>query len=158
MADGGRRFSLAIIIALVTLGLALAGGISYYIATRIVNDQGTAAKGAVQRGPSLLMKLGDPKDGLIINVGGVNSGRYLKISITLEVKQDKKLQETAGKTQSPEEIKMLDTVIHTLRSLKTDEFEPTKQERLKEIIKQEVNRVLGEERVYEVYITNLVVQ
>ena len=157
MAEGGKKISLGVIIALVVVGIALAGGVSYYIATRIVNDQGAVAKGLV-RGPSFMMKLGDPKEGLIVNVGGVNSGRYLKISVTLEVRQDKKLQESAGKNQSPEEIKMLDTVIHTLRSLKPDEFEPAKQDKLKAIIKQEVNKALGEERVYEVFITNLVVQ
>lgn len=154
--EGKKRFSMVLIILLVIAGLALAGGISYYIATRIVNDQGGSK--AVQRGPSALIKLGDPKEGLIVNIGGVSSGRYLKISIILEVKHDKKQQEAAGKTQSPEEVKMLDTVIHTLRSQKTDEFEPAKQDKLKELLKQEVNKALGEERVYDVYITNLVVQ
>ena len=155
MAEGGKKFSVAMIVALVVIGLALAGGISYFIATRIVNDQGVRQS---VRGPSTLMKLGDPKEGLIVNIGGVNSGRYLKISIILEVKSDRKQQETAGKSQSPEEIKMLDTVIHTLRSLKTDEFEPSKQDRLKDLLKQEINKNLGEERVYDVYVTNLVVQ
>jgi flagellar FliL protein len=156
VAEGGKKFLVAMIVALVIVGLVLAGGISYFIATRIVSDQ--SSKQSPVRGPSTLMKLGDPKEGLIVNIGGVNSGRYLKISIILEVKTDKKQQEAAGKSQSPEEIKMLDTVIHTLRSLKTDEFEPSKQDRLKDLLKQEINKNLGEERVYDVYVTNLVVQ
>lgn len=157
MADGSKKFSVGMIIGLVIIGLLLAGGISYFIATRIVNDQGSATR-AVTHGPSVLIKLGDPKEGLIVNIGGVNSGRFLKISIILEVSQDKKQQETAGKTQSSEEVKMLDTVIHTLRSLKPDEFDPTKQDRLKEMLKQEINKNLGDGRVYNVFITNLVVQ
>ena len=155
MAEGQKKLSLVMIVVLAVLGLALAGGVSYYIATKTVNDQG---KQTFQRAPGVLMKLGDPKDGLIVNIGGVNSGRYLKISITLEVKTDKKQQESAGKGHSSEEVKMLDTVLHTLRSLKAEEFEPIKQDRLKDLLKQEINKSLGEERVYDVYITNLVVQ
>ena len=156
MADEGKKSSLGMIIGLVVVGLILASGISYFIATRIVSDQGEARQ--TTRGPSTLIKLGDPKDGLIINIGGVNSGRFLKISVIVEVRQDKKQQEAAGKTQSSEEVKMLDTVIHTLRSLKPDEFDPIKQDRLKEMLKQEINKNLGDDRIYNVFITNLVVQ
>lgn len=155
MAETEKKFSVAVIVALVVIGLSLAGGISYFIATRIVNDQGEKQSG---RGPSTLLKLGDPKEGLIVNIGGVNSGRYLKVSIILDVRTDKKQQETAGKTYSAEEVKMLDTALHTLRSLKPDEFDPAKQEQLKNLLKQDINKSLGEERVYDVYITNLVVQ
>lgn len=156
MAEGEKKFPVVLIVALVIVGLLLAGGISYYIATRVIADQGSAKQ--VSKGPGVLMKLGDPKEGLLVNLGGVNTGRYLKISVILEVKQDKKQQESAGKTQSPEEIKMLDTTIYVLRSLKIDEFDPSKQDRLKELLKQEINKSLGEERVYDVFITNLVVQ
>jgi flagellar FliL protein len=155
VAEGEKKISVAMIVALVIIGLALAGGISYFIATRIASDQSVKQ---VFRGPSSLVKLGDPKEGLIVNIGGVNSGRYLKISVILEVSLDKKQQEAAGKSQSSEEIKMLDTVVHTLRSLKPDEFEPPKQDQLKDLLKQEVNKKLGEDRVYNVYVTNLVVQ
>ncbi len=155
MAEAEKKLSVAMIVALVVVGLTLAGGISYFIATRIVSDQGEKQ---VARGPSTLLKLGDPKEGLIVNIGGVNSGRYLKISIILDVRNDNKQQETAGKTHSTEEVRMLDTVLHTLRSLKPDEFDPAKQENLKALLKQDINKSLGEERVYNVYITNLVVQ
>ncbi|MDU4959900.1 MAG: flagellar basal body-associated FliL family protein [Sporomusaceae bacterium] len=156
MAEGEKKISTVMIAVMVVVGLALAGGISYFIATKTVGDQNV--KQVIVRGPSTLMKLGDPKEGLIVNIGGVNSGRYLKISVIAEIAQDKNQQESAGKSPSSEEIKMLDTVIHTLRSLKPDEFEPAKQENLKDLLKQEMNKKLGEERVYNVYITNLVVQ
>lgn len=155
MAEGEKKFPVAVIVALVVVGLILAGGISYFIATKIVADQGTKT---VSRGPSTMVKLGDPKEGLIVNIGGVNNGRFLKISVVLEVRQDKKAQESAGKSTPAEEIKMLDTAVHVLRSLKPEEFDPAKQDRLKELLKQEINKSLGEDRVYEVFVTNLVIQ
>jgi flagellar FliL protein len=155
MAENEKKFPLMLIVSLIVVGLLLAGGISYFIATKIVADKGDAR--AATREPGVFMKVGD-KEGLIINIGGVNSGRYLKIGLTLELKPNKKSKEAEGKTASPEEIKILDTIVHTLRSQKIEEFDPAKQDRLKDLIKSEVNRVLGEEKVYDVYITNFVLQ
>jgi flagellar FliL protein len=154
MAENEKKFPLMLIVSLIVVGLLLAGGISYFIATKIVADKGDAR---ATREPGVFMKVGD-KEGLIINIGGVNSGRYLKIGLTLELKPNKKSKEAEGKTASPEEIKILDTIVHTLRSQKIEEFDPAKQDRLKDLIKSEVNRVLGEEKVYDVYITNFVLQ
>lgn len=156
MAEGGRRFSISLIVGLIVVGLVLAGGVSYFIATRVAGGQADGKQ--APREPGVFMKLGDPKDGLIINIGGVNSGRYLKIGIILEVKPDKKGHASEGKSASPEEIKALDAVVQLLRSQKVEDFEPAKQERLKEMIKTEVNRALGGDKVMEVYITNLVLQ
>ena len=135
------------------LVLALAGGTAYYVVTNYMGG----AKTAVTREPGFLMKLGDPKEGFIVNIGSAASGRYLKIGVILELKPDKKLQ-AAGKTMSPEEIKIQDAVLHVLRSQRVEDYDPQKQDRLKELIKQEVNKVLGRESVYEVYITNILLQ
>ena len=135
------------------LVLALAGGTAYYVVTNYMGG----AKTAVTREPGFLMKLGDPKEGFIVNIGSAASGRYLKIGVILELKPDKKLQ-AAGKTMSPEEIRIQDAVLHVLRSQRVEDYDPQKQDRLKELIKQEVNKVLGRESVYEVYITNILLQ
>lgn len=156
MAEGGRRFSVGLIVGLIVVGLVLAGGVSYFIATKVVGGHSEGKQG--QREPGVFMKLGDAKDGLIINIGGVSSGRYLKIGVILELKPDKKGQQSGGKTASPEEIKALDAVVQLLRSQKIEDFDPSKQERLKDMIKSEVNRAYGEDRVIEVYITNFVLQ
>ena len=89
MAEGGKKFSVMLIVGLIVLGLVLAGGISYFIATKVISGKGD---GPAAREPGVYMKLGDPKEGLIINIGGVNSGRYLKIGVVLELKPDKKGQ------------------------------------------------------------------
>ena len=135
------------------LVLALAGGTAYYVVTNYMGG----AKTAVTREPGFLMKLGDPKEGFIVNIGSATSGRYLKIGVILELKPDKKLQ-AAGKTMSPEEIRIQDAVLHVLRSQRVEDYDPQKQDRLKDLIKQEVNKVLGRESVYEVYITNILLQ
>jgi len=159
MAEGGKKYSLFVVVGFVVFGLLLAGGISYFIASKIVSDRFTGNRAAAQREPGVFIKLGDPKEGLIVNVGGLNSGRYLKIGIVLELRADKKtLSKEAGKMSSPEEIKILDTVVQLLRSQKIEDLEPSKQEALKELIKTEVNKALGSDEVLEVYITNFILQ
>lgn len=154
MAEGEKKFPMMLVVGMVVFGLLLAGGISYFIATKIVADKTTAA---AQREPGVFMRIGE-KDGLVLNIGGVNSGRYLKIGIILELKPDKKAAPKEGKTPSADEVKILDTVVHVLRAQKIEDFDPAKQGSLKELIKSEVNKALGEEKVYEVYITNFVLQ
>ena len=154
MADGEKRFPMTVIVGMIVLGLLLAGGISYYIATYIVAEKSDKKV----HEPGEFVKLGDPKEGLILNVGGVNNSRFLKISIVLEMKSDKKSSAKEGKNLSPEEVKILDTAVQVLRSQKIENYEASRQEALKETLKTELNRVLGEERVYQVYITNFVLQ
>lgn len=152
-----KKMSMLVIIILIVIGLILAGGISYLIATRVVADK-TVEKKASQREPGQFLKLGDTKEGLIINIGGVNSGRYLKIGLIVELKPDKNAAPKEGKMQSPEEIRILDTAVYVLRSQKMEDFDPAKQDQLKELLKNEINKTLAEERVYDIYITNFVLQ
>ena len=135
------------------LVLALAGGTAYYVVTNYMGS----GKAAAPREPGVLMKLGDPKEGFIVNIGTATSGRYLKIGVILELKPDKNAK-PAGKTLSPEEIRIQDAVLHVLRSQSVADYDPQKQERLKELIKQEVNKVIGRDIVMEVYITNILLQ
>lgn len=149
------------VVGMVVFGLLLAGGISYFIATKIVADRAGGDKRAVQHehDPGVFVRLGDVKDGLVINLGGANSGRFLKIGIIVELKPDKKAAApAAGKMPTLEEIKIADTAVYVLRSQKVEDFDPLKQEQLKELLKNEINKAFGEDRVYDVYITNLVLQ
>lgn len=155
--EGGRKFPVMLIVGMIVVALIAAGGISYYIATKVMNTKSEGGKQAAHE-PGVFLKLGDPKDGLIVNIGGPTSGRYLKIGVVLEIKPDKKGQASGGKGASPDEIKALDAVVQLLRSQRVEDFDPARQERLKDQIKSEVNRALGEERVYEVFVTNFVLQ
>lgn len=136
------------------LVLALAGGTAYYVVTNFMGG----SKAAAPREAGFLMKLGDPKEGFIVNIGSANNSRYLKIGVILELKPDKKLQAQAGKTLTPDEIRIQDAVLHVLRSQNVENFDPQRQDQLKDLIKQEVNRVIGRDMVIEVYITNILIQ
>jgi flagellar FliL protein len=157
VAENEKKFPVTLVVGLIIVGLLLAGGISYFIATKVATSSNTISHTA-QREPGTFIKLGDAKDGLILNIGGVNSGRYLKIGVILELKPNKNDPPKDAKALSPEEVKILDSVVYILRMQKIEDFDPAKQDHLKELIKGEVNRVLGEDRVYEVYITNFVLQ
>ncbi|QDR80499.1 flagellar basal body-associated FliL family protein [Sporomusa termitida] len=151
-----KKMSMMVIIILIVVGLILAGGISYLIATRVVADKTTDK--ITQREPGQFIKLGDAKEGLILNIGGVNSGRYLKIGLIVELRPDKNAASQEGKLPSPEEIRILDTAVYVLRTQKIEDFDPLKQDQLKEMLKNEINKTLGEDRVYDIYITNFVLQ
>jgi len=133
----------------------LAGGISYFVTTKVMTD---SVGKAVTHEPGVFVKLGDPKNGIIVNVGGVKSGRFLKVGIVLEMNPGDKRNFTEGKINIDAETKILDSVVQMLRAQKIDEFEPNKQDALKDQIKTELNKQLGEGSVYAVYVTNFVFQ
>jgi len=151
-----KKKSIMLIVIIIVVALLCAGGVAYFIATKYFADKGDG--NSQTHDPGVMLKVGDPKEGLVVNIGGVDSGHYLKIGLTLEMKPDKNAPSGEGKTVSPEEIKIQDTVDYVLRSQSIDNFAPNKQAQLKNTIKTEVNKALGDERVYNVYITNFVFQ
>nr|WP_199883691.1 flagellar basal body-associated FliL family protein [Massilibacillus massiliensis] len=156
MAEEGtkKKSPMLMIVGLIVVGLILAGGMSYFIATKVMTD----SVGKVpSRDPGIFVKLGDPKEGVIVNVGGVKSGRYLKVGVVLELDPEKAGSKD-GKITPAVETKILDSVLQLLRAQKIENFDPSKQEELKVQIKDEVNKILGENTVYQVYITNFVLQ
>ena len=156
MAEEEKKKSpVPLIAALVVIGLILAGGISYYIATKVMVD---SVERMQSREPGVFVKLGDQKEGIIVNVGGVKSGCFLKVGIVLEVNPARDQAIVDGKVLPAAETKILDAVLQVLRAQKVEDFDPNKQESLKTQIKDELNKVIGEGFVYEVYITNFVLQ
>lgn len=149
----GKKFPLLLVVGLIVVGLVLAGGVSYFIATHVMKNNASTTE---HRDPGVFVKLGDPKEGLVVNVGGVNSGRYLKIGVVLELSPDSVGKD--GKIAAPNETKILDSVLQVLRSKKAEDFDPNKQDVLKTNIKEEVNKTFGKDCVYEVYITTFVLQ
>lgn len=150
-----KKFPMLMVVVIVVIGLILASGVSYYIASKVITGDhaGTAA-----REPGVFIRLGDQKDGIIVNVGGVKSGRFVKIGINLEMNPANEASIKEGKLVPAAEAKVMDTVLQVLRSRKIEEFDPDKQENLKVLIKEELNKAVGENSVYEVYITNFVLQ
>ena len=108
--------------------------------------------------PGVFVKLGDAKEGIIVNVGGVKGGRFLKVGIVMEMNPGKKDNIKDGKLNTLAETKILDTTLQILRSEQIENFDASKQDALKAKIKDEVNKALGQGSVYDVYITSFVLQ
>lgn len=156
MADEKRAQQNFPIMSIVLAGivlLLLAGGIAYYVAS---NMAGSKPQFSTSGEPGILYKIGDPKDGLVVNIGT----RYVKTSIVLEMRpgSNNKAENKESKGLNVEEVKMSDAVVRVLRSQKPEDFEAVKQEVLKEKLKSEVNLALGDDKVTRVYITNIVIQ
>ena len=146
-------------VVLVIIGLLLAGGISFFITTKMMADTATEAGVSEHHDPGKFIKLGDAKEGILVNVGGVKAGKFLKAGIVLEMNPGKKDNVTEdGKLQPMAETKVLDTTMQILRSAKLDEFDATKQDDLKKKIKDELNDKLGPGSVYDVYFTSFLLQ
>lgn len=148
-----KKSPMLMVIGLIVVGLILAGGVSYFIASKVMHDSPGKAE---ERKPGVFVKLGDPKEGIIVNVGGIKSGRFLKVGMVLELNPGDNLKD--GKIIPSAETKILDSVTQLLRAQKIEDFDPNKQENLKTLIKDEVNKAVGENTVQEVYITNFVLQ
>ncbi len=152
-----KKMSIILIVVLILVGLALAAGISYFVTTRIVTKSHEPT--VIARGPGIYIKVGDSKDGtVIVNVGGVQSSHYLKIGIVLEMNSDDKTHFKDGKLTEAAQAKVLDAVMRTLREQKMAQLEASKEQDLKNSIKNSVNKALGVDSVYNVYITSFVLE
>lgn len=154
-----KKSPIILVVVLVIIGLLLAGGISFFITTKMMADTATEAGVSEHHDPGKFIKLGDAKEGILVNVGGVKAGKFLKAGIVLEMNPGKKDNVTEdGKLQPMAETKILDTTMQILRSAKLDEFDATKQDDMKKKIKDELNDKLGQGSVYDVYFTSFLLQ
>ncbi|MBQ1867389.1 MULTISPECIES: flagellar basal body-associated FliL family protein [Selenomonas] len=152
-----KKSPIILVIILVLVGLVLAAGISFVITTKMMKDTATESV-SEHHDPGVFIKLGDAKEGIMVNVGGQKAGKFLKAGIVLEMNPGKKDNILEGKLQPMAETKILDTTMQILRSAKLDEFDATKQDELKKKIKDELNTKLGAGSVYDVYITSFLLQ
>ncbi|WP_294145133.1 flagellar basal body-associated FliL family protein [uncultured Selenomonas sp.] len=154
-----KKSPIILVVVLVLIGLLLAGGISFFITTKMMADTATETGASEHHDTGKFVKLGDAKEGIMVNVGGVKAGKFLKAGIVLEMNPGKKDNITDdGKLQPMAETKVLDTTMQILRSAKLDEFDATKQDDLKKKIKDELNDKLGQGSVYDVYFTSFLLQ
>mgnify|MGYP003585187430 CR=1 FL=1 len=152
-----KKSPVIMIVVLVLVGLVLAGGISYFVTTKMMAN--TASSGEQKHhDPGVFVKLGDAKEGMIINVGGVKSGRFLKLGMAVEMNPERKANVVDNKLVPAAETKIMDTILQTFRTLKLEDLDASKQDALKAKLKDELNKVLGDGSVYDVYITSFVLQ
>ena len=154
-----KKSPIILVVVLVIIGLALACCISFFVTTKMMADTATESSVSEHHDTGKFVKLGDAKEGIMVNVGGVKAGKFLKAGIVLEMNPGKKDNITDdGKLQPMAETKVLDTTMQILRSAKLDEFDATKQDDLKKKIKDELNDKLGQGSVYDVYFTSFLLQ
>ena len=162
-----KKKTIILIVVLVIVGLALAAGISLFVVTKMMGDvaQGGGHEeeedvGPRYHDPGIFVKLGDPKEGILVNVGGARSSKYLKASIIVEFNPGKKavINEETHALQPDAEIKVNDIATHFLRATKIEDFDADKQDEFKKQLKDELNMALGSGSVYDIYITSFLLQ
>lgn len=162
--DMSKIYMIVGIVVAIILTLSVAGGISYFLINKMLGNTavgGVNGKAVSRKGdtPGKFVKIGDPKEGVIVNIGGGNSSRYLKVNMIVEIDYDKDKDAKVPKGTIPtDEILVQDAVVKFLRSKKAEDLTPDKQDKLKDDIKKEVDKVIGAGKTYEVYITNFVLQ
>ena len=146
-AEGKKKSPIILIAVLIVVGLALAGGISYFVTQQMMagaTKQEDNAPSNLHHDPGVFIKLGDEKEGILVNVGGIKAGRFLKTSIVLEMNPGKKEVIKEGKLEKLAETKIMDTTLQLLRSVKIEELDASKQDELKITLRDSLNMVLGE--------------
>ena len=155
-----KKSPIVLVAVLVVVGLLLATGIAYFVSKMAVesaaSDSGDSGR---HSDPGVFIKLGDAKEGILVNVGGPRGGKYLKAGVVLEMNPGKKDNLTEAGTLKPEaEARIMDTTMQFLRSTKIEDFDATKQDELKKQLKDLLNSELGAGSVYEIYITSFLLQ
>lgn len=160
-----KKKTIILIVVLVIVGLALAAGISLFVVTKFMGDISSGGSEEEDSGPryhdaGVFVKLGDPKEGILVNVGGPRSGKYLKASIIVEYNPGKKavINEETHTLQPDAEVKVNDVATQFLRATSLEDFDADKQDDFKKQLKDALNAALGGGSVYDVYITSFLLQ
>ncbi len=163
--SNSKKKTIILVAVLVIVGLALAAGISLFVVTKVMGDVNSGPgneEGVGQRyhDPGIFVKLGDPKEGVLVNVGGPRSGKFLKASIIVEFNPGKKavINEETNTLYPDAEIKINDVATQFLRGTALEDFDADKQEEFKKQLKDALNMALGSGSVYDVYITSFLLQ
>ena len=163
-SDPKKKTFIILIVALVVVGLALAAGIAIFVSQKMLADvssdqMGSGGSDMRFHDTGVFIKIGDPKEGILVNVGGPRSNKFLKMGLVLEMNPNKKdIVTETGALQPIADTKILDTTMQFLRSTKIEDFDATKQDDLKKQLKDQLNAELGGGSVYDVYITSFLLQ
>lgn len=145
---GRGRFLLVVVLA-VLLGGGLTFGVLRFTG---VLGKGAEAQAKQAKHATEVLDLGSK----VINLtGDGGTGHYLRVQVVLEYKKDKKLAEEI-KARQPQ---ITEAVLTILRSKKVEEVLPVQnQEALKKQILEQINKIVGEGKVEQVYFTDFLVQ
>ena len=158
-----KKSPIILIVVLVIVGLVLAVGISTFVMKQMMegaNEEEFDENESRHHDAGVFLKLGDPKEGILVNVGGPRAGKYLKAGIVLEMNPGKKsvINEETKSFNPDAEIKVMDITTQFLRALPIEEYDAQKQADLKKQLKEALNAELGNGAVYDIYITSFLLQ
>ena len=75
--EPSKKSPIILIVVIVVVALAAAVGISFFITQHMMaNNAGDGGPSRLSHDPGVFIKLGDPKDGILVNVGGLKAGRF----------------------------------------------------------------------------------
>ncbi|MEN6521605.1 MAG: flagellar basal body-associated FliL family protein [Armatimonadota bacterium] len=95
----------------------------------------------------------------VVNLADINESRYLKVDVVLSVEGAPKGGGEGEKTANPEDAKVRDTVIDVLSSKKYSDLLTEKGKTdLKEEIEKQLNSVLKQTKVHDVFFTSFTMQ
>ncbi len=156
-----KKSPIILIVVLVIVGIALAAGISLFVMTKMMADANVDTEGEGRHHDAgIFIKLGDPKEGILVNVGGPRAGKYLKIGVVLEMNPGKKavINEETKAVNPDAQVRIDDIVTQFFRAAKVEDLDATNQDELKRQLKDALNAELGSAAVYDVYITSFLLQ
>ncbi|MBM7623512.1 flagellar basal body-associated FliL family protein [Sporohalobacter salinus] len=146
--DAGQNFKLMLVV-MVLLSLVIAAGTSYFMLQQLGGSgQGSnqANKTATKLGPTY--KAGN----FTVNLS--NDRRYLRMDLVLEVSNEDVIKKL--KSRNPQ---IRDAVISIIRTKKTEDINTKAGTKaLREQIRSELNKLISEGRVTNVFFTEFVVQ
>ena len=144
---GGKSFVLVIVIAVAVLA---GGGGAFFFLTKAGGEKGAKKEEQQKKEESSMFSL----EPFVVNLSDQANNKFLKVSMQLEL-SGQALQETA-KSKTPQ---IRDAIINLLTS-KTSEslMSPEGKLQLKDEINMQVNQILGNNSVKNVYLTEFVMQ
>jgi flagellar FliL protein len=145
-----KNFILIIFILITLLSGSTAGAYYYF------NKPAGAAAETQKAGADKTAAVGSmDMPEVVVNLSGNGAGHYLKVKITLEYPQGKKLSEELKKKKPL----LADVIITTLRSKTLDEVSPVSSvESVKKSLLNEINKKLDSGEVTNIYFTDYLVQ
>ena len=107
--------------------------------------------------PGVFYTVGDPKEGILVNMGKKNDDKFLKSKIVLELNPNSSiLENNLNPTIKPSaEIVINDIVLSIIYSADIDHFTA---DTLKTYVKLMLNQKFGKNTVYDVYIPMFIIQ
>lgn len=155
MADEkAKGLNLPVLVGVLVLVIFLAVGTTFLMVTVLNNSKSNAAAEATRKVQEEKLKPGLPYDmGEVFVVNLLNSRRYLKVGVVLEVEKEEVVTELKERS-----AQMRDVINEILRAQKTEDVEDPALKNLKSQILGKVNMVLTRGKVRNVWFTQFQIQ